>query len=216
MLITSHIVTQERGPNTEDRDRYTLSSLARTYSHKFMRMALEEQKRLIRKQNDLRSTQEEMSTREGTDIFDMNYVFVRDKEDYIGAKILTRAVHTIFGSELARAAAELTKAENRSPNYFDVHRVRAFYYVTNEDYLAAGLAYNAALSLAPDRAPLRLWNGGFLSRNMGDQEGALSQLLQAERLAPSAVAVKLECARVMQYLRRFDEAEQRLTAIANI
>jgi LuxR family transcriptional regulator, glucitol operon activator len=95
ILITSNLVAPQRGRNTEDEDRYDLSSLARAYIHKFMRMDLDEQRRLIMKQNELRSAQEEMSARAGVDIFDMNYVFVRDKEDYIVAKILTGAVNKI-------------------------------------------------------------------------------------------------------------------------
>jgi LuxR family glucitol operon transcriptional activator len=216
ILITSNLVTADRGRNAEDEDRCGLSFLARAYIHKYLRMDPEEQRRFFRKQNELRSTKEEMNARAGKDIFDINYVFVRDKDDYIVAQILTKTINSIFSNALDIANIGLLKAEELSPNYFEVHRVRAFYYVKSEDFLAAGPAYDAALSLAPDRAPLRMWYGGFLSRNMGDQEAALEQLLEAERLAPTAVLVKLECARVMQYLRQFEEAEARLTGIANI
>ena len=68
----------------------------------------------------------------------------------------------------AKAAADL------SPNYLEVHRAEALLRVADEDFFSAEAAYEAAISLAPDRAPLRLWFGGFLSRHLGDQERALA------------------------------------------
>jgi Flp pilus assembly protein TadD len=132
------------------------------------------------------------------------------------AKILTKAIDRIFRGDLSEANSQLEKAEDLNSSYFEVRRVRAFYNVTSGDYLAADASYSAAVSLAPDRAPLRVWYGGFISRCLGDQERALTELQQAETLAPNAPAVKIECARVMQYLRHFDDAEQRLNAIANL
>jgi tetratricopeptide (TPR) repeat protein len=216
VLITSNLVTPERGRNVEDEEAYRLSSLSRAYIHEYIHMGADEQKRLFRKQNELRSTKEEMNARVGKDTFDINYVFVRDDNDIIVANILTKATYKIFLDKLDAADIDLARAEDLNPNYFEVHRVRAFYYVKSGDYLAAGFAYDAAISLAPDRAPLLMWYGGFLSRNIGDQRAALDQLLEAERLAPTAVFVKLECARVMQYLRKFEEAEAKLSGITNI
>jgi LuxR family transcriptional regulator, glucitol operon activator len=83
ILITSNLVAAARGRNTEDEDRYSISSLARAYIYKFLRMDSGEQRRLITKQNELRSAEEQMSARAGIDIFDMNFVFVRSKEDSI-------------------------------------------------------------------------------------------------------------------------------------
>lgn len=216
VLITSNLVTPERGRNVEDEELYGLSSLSRAYIHEYIRMDVDEQKRLFRKQHELRSTKEQMNARLGKDTFDINYLFVRDDNDVIVANILTKAINKIFQNKLDDADIDLSRAEDLNPNYFEVHRVRAFYYLKSGDYLAAGFAYDGAISLAPDRAPLRMWYGGFLSRNIGDQRAALDQLLEAERLAPTAVLVKLECARVMQYLRKFGEAEAKLSSIPNI
>ncbi len=216
VLITSNLVTTERGRSTEEEDRYNLSPLARMYMQKFIRPDADEQKRLIRRQNELRSAREEFAARSGIDIFDLNNVFIRDKDDYIVAKFLTRAIECLFKGDFSGAESEIEKADDLSPNYFEVHRVKAMFNVAQGDVFAAAAAYEGAISLAPERAPLRMWYGGFLSRSLGDQDGALAQLLEAEKLAPSAVSVKLECARVLQYLRRFDEAAERLSAIPNI
>jgi tetratricopeptide (TPR) repeat protein/cold shock CspA family protein len=216
VLITANIVSAERGRSTEDEDRYMLSALARMYITKYLRPDVEEQRRLIKKQNELRFAKEDLSSRIGTDIFDLNHVFIRDNDDYIVAKILMRAIELVFKSELDLAEMEFEKAADLAPNYFEVHRVKAMCHYGQGDVVAAAIDYEAAISLAPDRAPLRMWYGGFLSRSLGDRNAALTQLLEAERLAPSAVIVKLECARVLQYLRRFDEAATKLQAIPDI
>ncbi|MFZ3309581.1 MAG: NB-ARC domain-containing protein, partial [Xanthobacteraceae bacterium] len=216
ILITSNLVSMERGRTAEDEDRYMLSPFARLYIQKFIRPPIEEQRRLIAKQNILRSAQEEYAARVGTDVFDINAVYIRDKDDYIVAKILTRAIERIFKNALDDAEHEVTRARGLSPNYFEVHRVDALLNIAHGDYVAAESSYETALSLAPNQSPLRVRFAGFLSRQLGDQNRALEQLLAAEELAPNSAHVKLECARVFQYLRRFIEAHQRLKSIADI
>ncbi|MGF6311912.1 LuxR family glucitol operon transcriptional activator [Bradyrhizobium sp. i1.8.4] len=216
VLVTSNLLSVERGRSSEDEDRYTLSALARMYIQKFIRPPLEEQKKLISKQNALRSAQEEFSSQAGADIFDMKNVFVRDKDDYIVAKILTRALECVFRKDCTEAETQIQRANDLSPNYFEVHRVKARLHIEQEDYFSAETEYEAAISLAPQRAPLRLWYAGFLSWQLGDQERALAQLLKAEELAPNSAYVKIECARVFQYQRKFSEADARLRAVEDI
>lgn len=216
VLLTANLISVERGGSSEDEDRYLLSALARMYIQKFIRPAVEEQRKLISKQNALRSAQEEFSSRTGADIFDMKNVYVRDKDDFIVAKILTRAIECIFRRDCAEASLQVEKAKDLSPNYFEVHRVKARLHIEEEDYFSAETAYETAISLAPERAPLRLWYAGFLSWQLGDQDRALIQLLKAEALAPQSAYVKLECARVLQYQRKFVEADARLTSIDDV
>ncbi|NBJ13373.1 cold shock domain-containing protein [Microvirga arsenatis] len=216
VLITSNLVSAERGRSSEDEDRYLLSPLARMYIQKIIRPSIEEQRRLIAKQNALRSAQEEFTAKAGADIFDINNVYVRDKDDYIVAKILTRAIESIFKGSLSDAEEQIRKANDLSPNYFEVHRVAAMLHIAQEDIFSAEAEYEAAVSLASERAALRVWFAGFISRHLGDQERALEQLLKAEELAPNSAYVKIECARVLQYLRKLDEAEKRLRAIQDI
>lgn len=215
-LITSNLVMSERGRSSEDEDRYLLSPLARLYIQKHIKPSVEEQRKLISKQNSLRSAKEEFSARAGSDTYDMNVVYVRDKDDYIVAKILTRALEYIFKERLDEAEQNIKKAMDLSPNYFEVHRVKAFLHSNQEDYFSAESSYESAISLASEQAPLRLWFAGFLSRQLGDQERALDHLLKAESIAPNSPAIKLECARVFQYQREFDKSAERLSAIRDI
>jgi cold shock CspA family protein len=114
-----------KSANDAARVGYTLSPLARMYIQKFIRPNLEEQRKLIKKQNELRSAQEEYSAKAGTDVVDMNNVFVRDKDDYIVARILTKAIALIFKKQFFQADPEIERARDLSPNYFEVYRVSA-------------------------------------------------------------------------------------------
>lgn len=216
VLMTSSLVSAERGRSSEDEDRYLLSTLARMYIQQFIRPRVDEQKRLISKQNELRSAQEEFSARAGTDTFDPRFVLVREKDDFIVAKILTNAIEKIQRKDSTGATADLQKAADLSPNYFEVHRVKAMLLDGDGDVFGAEAAYETAVSLAPERASLRLWFGQFLSKQLGDQERSLEQLLKAEELAPNSANVKLECARVLQFRRKYDEAQERLDHVEKV
>ncbi|WP_456782932.1 NB-ARC domain-containing protein [Bradyrhizobium sp. USDA 4516] len=216
VLITSNLVSTERGRSSEDEDRYTLSPLARLYFQKFIRPNVGDQKKLLQKQSELRSAREEYSARAGTDVVDMYNVYIRDKDDYIVAKMLTKAVSLIFKKKLDVAETEIERARDLSPNYFEVYRVKALLHVEQEDYFSAEAAYETAISLGQERPSLRLWFAGFLSRKLGDQDRAVEQLIVAERLAPESALIKLEMARVLQYQRKFAEAASRLKAILGI
>jgi len=90
--------------------------------------------------------------------------------------MLTRAIEKIFKRDLSEAEKEIERANGLAPNYFEVHRVKAFLSISQEDFFAAEAAYETAMSLAPNRAPLRLWFAGFISRQLGDQQRAIEQL----------------------------------------
>jgi LuxR family glucitol operon transcriptional activator len=212
-LITANLVATERGRNTEDEDRYSLSSLSKMYIERFFKPTGEQQRALIQKQNELRTAQQIYSARMNLDIFDLNSVCIRDQDDYIPAKYLTKAIEHVFKERFDIAHELIAKAFDLSPNYFEVHRVRAFAYAQQQEFFSAKNEYEAAIALAADRAPLRLWYGGLLSRNFDEQDLALGQILKAEELAPDATTVKLELARLFQILHRFDEATERLKAI---
>ncbi|WP_298964095.1 NB-ARC domain-containing protein [uncultured Methylobacterium sp.] len=216
VLVTSNLVMTERARVSEDEDKYTLSPLARMYLQKFIRPSPDQQKQLIRKQHALRSAKEEYGSRAGLDVFDINYVFIRDKDDYIVARYLSRCIEYRFKEKIDLATDQLQRASDLSPNYFEVHRVRAFLDVAREDYVAAEDSYESAISLAPNRAPLRVWYAGFLSRHLGDNERALEQLIEAERISPDSPTVCIETARILQYLRDFDGARHILSKVSRL
>lgn len=213
ILLTSNLISVERGRSLEDEDKYFLSPLARLYIQKFLHPPIADQKRYIHKQNVLRSAEEEFSSRQGFDIFDASYVFVRGRDDYIVARILTKIIDHIYRKRYEQAEIELNLALDLSPNYFEVRRVEAFLRTAEQNYFAASAAFEAAVSLAPDQAPLRMWFAGFLSRSLGDHDGALQQLAEAERLQPEALPIKLEKVRILQYQRKFYDATILLSTI---
>ena len=215
-LLTANLLTVDRGKTSEDEDRYSLSTFARSYMQKFALPSRDEQKRIIDKQNALRFAHEEYSARGAQDIFDINSVAIRDKDDYIVATMLKKIIDAVFRGKAEVASSLLQQTIDISPNYFEVKRVEAFVRISEDRIVEAEAAYEAAVSLAPERAPLRLWYGGFISRQLGDQPRALQHLSLAEEMAQDEPDVKLEIARVYQYQRKFTEAGKRLEAVSGM
>lgn len=215
-LLSSNLVTANRQSNADAEETYTLSTLSRMYIQNFLVPPKEDQQKYIRKQNELRSAKEEFAAQINRNVFDFNYVSARSKEDYIVARLLVKAIEAIRKLDYEIADERLRQASDLSPNYFEVRRVEAMLHVERSNFVGAEAAYEAAISLAPERAPLRLWYAGFLARYLGDNVRALEQLRVADKLSEGATLVRLELARVLQYERKFDEAAALLNAVEDL
>jgi tetratricopeptide (TPR) repeat protein len=107
----------------------------------------------------------------------------------------------------------VNNAEQLSPDYFEVYRVKALIQASRGNVTEARTAYEGAIELKPDHPPLRLWYGGFLMRYMQDVEGALAQLQEAHRLDPKSSEIQVELARANLYLKHFDDAKKLLDSL---
>jgi tetratricopeptide (TPR) repeat protein len=140
-------------------------------------------------------------------------VFLRRDDDAPAGIHLRRALDALREGDIERATEEQTKAAELSPTYFEVKRVEALIAVEQRNFVKAESCYASAIALAPDHAPLRLWYSGFLQRYLQDHERALEHLARAVELDPGAAFLYLELARVLLYLRRFEDAEKSLQKI---
>ena len=80
------------------------------YIQQFFKPSAEQQRNLIQKQNELRTAQQLFSARTNVDIFDINFVCVRDRDDYIPAKFLTKAIEHVFKERYDLADQLIDKA----------------------------------------------------------------------------------------------------------
>jgi cold shock CspA family protein len=95
-----------------------------------------------------------------------------------------------------------------------VHRVDAAVRQEQDNYVAAEDAYQAAIDLSPDWAPLRFWYALFLANRAGDTDGAQEQLAIGLEYDPRSVDLRLEHLRASIYLRDWSAAEESLEAVA--
>ncbi|MET4200743.1 NB-ARC domain-containing protein [Bradyrhizobium sp. LA6.12] len=195
-------------------DFYMVKPLANFYVRNYFSPSLERQKELRAKQSQLSFARDRlMARRKGKpNIYDPNHIFIREEHagsDFIVADYLSSALTSLRKEQREQAEAHLAKAMNMSPNYFEVHRVEAFMSFVMQNTFRAEDAYERAISLCGDYAPLRYFYAGFLIK-IDEPERAVAQLEQAAKLDTQEASIKIQLARAYTRTRNFELAEQKL------
>lgn len=145
-----------------------------------------------------------------------NMVSTRDSQDASAAFLLRAALQASKRRDLDGALAEVRKAADIAPGYFEVPRVEAFVMATNGEAASATSAYERALALAQDdeqRAIVSYYYGGHSARNLHDSERAESLYRFAHEVLDQG-ETSLTLGRSLTYLERFEDAEPFLTGAA--
>ncbi|WPO42029.1 cold shock domain-containing protein [Tardiphaga sp. 42S5] len=195
-------------------DFYLVKPLANFYMRNYFSPSLERQKLLRQKQSQLSLAKDKLiAMRKGKpNQFDPNYIHIREEHagsDFVVADYLSSALTELRKDNADRAEEHLAKAHNMSPNYFEVHRVEAFMAFVGENTLRAEGAYERAISLCGDYAPLRYLYAGFLLR-IDEAERAVAQLEAAVLIDDNDPSIKVHLARAYIRCRNFEAGEKQL------
>ncbi len=200
-----HMTSVAQGSSFET--KYDMSELTRTYMENRHPLTVEEFRGLTTRKRQLVSAGELILAERRDNPFSFYSIKRRSNSDLIVAKYLLDVLKLAKDERLEEADRQVEEARRLAPEYFEVHRVEAFVRVSQGNYEAARSAYEAAIELEPESAPLHFWYAGFLLRYLDDVEGALVELRKAETIDPRAYQIKLELARVLLYLKKFSEAK---------
>jgi LuxR family glucitol operon transcriptional activator len=168
------------------------------------------------KKRRINEMHERMKRQEEVDRYNPRFIYRRTKDDTVIAKYLSDAIAAALKSRFEVAFTFIERAKSLSPAFYEVYRVEAWVNRLNGNYPAALDCYETAIECEGHSAPLRLWYGGFLLRDSGDPEAACHQLQAAHQLDPDSLSVKLELARVLMILEKFDDAEPILEAAVKV
>jgi LuxR family transcriptional regulator, glucitol operon activator len=208
-LLTTNMVVMSSNPKRSPYEtEYDLSELSREYLTRHHPIQQAEYAQIIKRKKELDAAKQEIQEGRISDTYSYLSITTRSSGDLITAKYLIDAIYEIRKRDFAEADRLIDRACSLAPSNFEVYRVRAYLKAEQGDYSGAQLAYETAIELEPNQAPLRSWYGGFLSRYVDDWESAHQQLLEAARIDPSALTVQLELARIKLVLKKFDEAEK--------
>lgn len=185
--------------------KYELSELARDYLSKHHPVPPEEDKNFKRKLRQLIAELEYMNTDLEEDPFSFYTIQRRSESDLIVAKYLREALTCARHRKFTEAEESIGKARNLAPEFFEVFRVEANVKAQQRNYSAAREAYEAAIELNPQSAPLRYWYAGFLMRYDREMEEALKQFKEAYKLDSKSAEIQIEIVRASLYSRRYDE-----------
>jgi len=188
--------------------KYELSDLARDYLSKHHPVRFEEERNFKKRRQQLIAAIEQMNAEQVSDPYSFYSIDRRSESDMIVANYLREALLKARSRQFKEADDFVAKARNLAPEYFEVYRVEANIKAQQDNYSAARTAYEAAIELNPQSAPLRYWYAGFLLRYQNELEEALKEFKEAAKLDPTSVDIQIETARTCLYLRQFGDARK--------
>tara|TARA_R110002110_G_scaffold414147_1_gene643203 strand:+ start:64029 stop:66803 length:2775 start_codon:yes stop_codon:yes gene_type:complete len=205
LMLSSNIISNRLG-KTNGEEIYEISNLANSFLRNYIKIDAEKQKEYRAKEGALIAEQGRFLKDQTADPYNIENITVRNKGDFVVARHLRDASRAIKKKNLKSASDFVAKAESVAPDFFEVKRFRAAVAAYLGDHIGARENYEAAISLAPDHAPLYLWYGGFLFREENDVEGALVQYGQGLALDTESQELLIEYARMELYSMNFPEA----------
>jgi len=213
-LLTTNMVSMLSIPHGSSfESTYDVSELARLYLEKHHPLRSEDLKDLTKRRLQLRAAGEQLAAQQTSNPYSFDSVRVRSKRDLALAKDLLDALKAIRARRLDQAEKKIEDARRLAPEYFEVHRIEALLKLEQGNVVGAKVAYEAALEIEPNSAPLHFWYAGLLMRHLDDTEAALTELQKAGKIDPSAIPVQIEIARASLYLMKFPEARIILDAL---
>ena len=213
-LLTTNMVqlrSTERGGYFES--SYEVSELARTYLDKHHPLSMNEFREFSKRRNQLISAGEAFTIEQTGNPYSIFRVNTRSKSDIVVAKYLSDVLKIIKNRELQNleiANKKIDEARSLAPEYYEVHRVEAVLRVFQGNYSAARTAYEAALELEPNFAPLHVWYGEFLLEYISENDASLVEFQKASKIDPQALSPQIYTARVMLYLKKYKESKDLL------
>lgn len=145
-----------------------------------------------------------------TDKYNSNSFKIRNKHDKIAVRKLLEALRNIHANNTQQAHAILTELKQLYPDYFEVHRVFAYYYTRTNNIADASVSYKLAISQEPKAPQLRYLYARFLNEYDENRDEAISQLLTALTYDQESIPVMLELARLYMYSQQFERAAEML------
>jgi tetratricopeptide (TPR) repeat protein len=187
--------------------RYELSDLARDYLSKHHPVSPQVEAKFKKRQRQLIAAIEAMNAEQVDDPYSFYNIARSTQSHTIVAAYLREALLKAKSKAFKEADDIVSKAHDLDPGYFEVYRVEASIKAQQENYSAARTAYETAIELNPNHAPLLYWFAGFLLRYQNDLEEAYNAFKRAENLDPDGLEIQSEIARTCLYLHRFEEAK---------
>ncbi len=134
----------------------------------------------------------------------------REKSDRVIVKLLHEAQNHIESMENDKAYEILQEAQRLAPDYFEVARMKAYFYQKNGNYADAREQYELAILLSPDSPQLHYWYGKFLLNQDDNLNDAVVQFEKANLMDNESTEVALALSRGYLYQHEFSKAQKLL------
>lgn len=211
LQTTNMITTVGDAKITDSETQYTISEFARSYlrAHHPVKEAL--YKIYISRKRKLTAQLEEVKYHK-VNPYSPRTIRATTRSELVAGALLKKSLEADHIDDLDLAFALLEQSKNLSPNFFENYRIEAWLKIRQGDTIAAHEAYERALDLQPQYAPLRNFYGRFQMHTLEDFEGAVETFRFAESLSPSDAEIKIQICRCYLYLKNYSDAKRYLDA----
>lgn len=144
------------------------------------------------------------------------FAFLEDSSKKIAAYYLNKALMFSKNKKWDLAYDLINRAQEISPGYFEIYKIRGFINAENQNLYEAMDSYRIAVESAETKfhkATVYFAFSKFYKDKMSDAESAYEMISKAEDNEPDNRDILLEKARILIYLVRYQEAEDTLQHI---
>jgi len=210
LLSTNMVRDSSVGVGGSFQTSYDLTELARAYLTRHHPLTHGESKILTQRRRELTRERERFVDNSVINPYAFLMICTRLRSDVIVASMLRNAINDIKYGDHASAERQISEARQLAPDYYEVRRIEAYLRREQGYFTEAQQAYEAALELEPNYAPLHFWYAGFLMVSLEEYETALSELEKAMKLDAQAYQVRISLTRVHLHLGDFSSARKQL------
>lgn len=211
-LLTTNMLEHKVKPVMgTSKSSYELADLAK----KFLLLKHPPSKKIrddVRKSINKIQSDSDSYNQKSENIYRGNSIKIRDKKDIVVAEQLNVTVKLIRDNKFERAQEILDELKMLSPDYFEIHRIYAYFYQQQENIQEAINCFELAVELAPKSTVTYYWYGRFLL-DQDNSELALDILKKAYDLDKTSSDIILTLTRANLYQRDFVEAQRLLSII---
>lgn len=207
LMATNMLAEASKAFGGSVKTTYQLSELPRAYLNKHHRPSNTLQERIKTARNKLNAHFDTKLGRNGNK-YNMQNIVLRVKNDRVIIKTLSDAMKFIYAVQYDSAYELLESARRLAPDFFEVHRVIAYFQQKKGNFPEARDSFELAITLAPNTPQLHFWFGKFLLRDDEILEDAAEQFLIAHNLDRESLEIGVELARVYMFQKEYGKSRE--------
>ncbi|MGG3575242.1 NB-ARC domain-containing protein [Bacillus gobiensis] len=166
----------------------------------------------LRKRKHLNNMIQQIKVQNEMDPFNPKSLYrnSEDRNHKLSSHYLSKALESSSKQAWEDAFSYIHKAENITPDYFEVYKVKAFIQSEKRDLFNALTSYEIALDKCEndfEKSTVLYLYSIFNTIKLSDFEKALSLIEEAESYYPENIKILLEKSRVLMYQGVFDKSE---------
>ena len=210
LSATNMVVMASTSTGSSFETHYELAELPRTYLAKRHPVDQRVYTELTAKHRELQAQGQDLREAQRLNPYLVRSLDLRSAGNLVVAKHLLDALSAASDNNFARAEEELATARRLAPEWYEVHRVEALVKAREGNATGAQEAFEGAIDLEPESAPLRLRYGMFKLDFLNDAAAATEELQRAREIDPNSLDVRLELVRAYQRDVDFESARVHL------